>query len=123
MPMRKASRYWYPATVVATVLVLSICAFIAGYYDFNFRAYLPWLSPILAWVFLCDETRPYFRFSWFWWTSILFVIGSGLIVSNSMLARANIILWLVIFMIQTGVFVVLVKLVSSWRQYRGLEDK
>jgi hypothetical protein len=96
-----------------SVFVYAIAGYSAGYYGVNIRPYVPWITPILAWLSVSKEVRIYFRFSWFWWTSILFVIGAGLMVSASILARANVYLWMVILIAEAIGFGSLVEFIGA----------
>ncbi len=106
-------RYWNPIVIFSCFLMYLIVGYLTGYYNVNLRPYVPWVTPLLAWIGVSKQMRSYFRFRWFWWTSGLFVVVSGLIVSTSILARANMMLWMVIGIIEAALFLGLVDVVAS----------
>jgi hypothetical protein len=91
----------------------AIVAYLSGYYQFSIRPYVPWFTPILAWVWVSKAMRSYFRLQWFWWISGAFVICSGLLVSASFLARAGLFLWVLILWAEAICFGALVKSIAS----------
>jgi hypothetical protein len=114
-------RNWNRIVVLTSVVVLAIVGCLAGYYEFDLRPYAPWFTPVVAWFTVSKGMRKYFRLAWFWWTSSLFVIGSGSIVATSILARANGFLWMVILVVEAAVFAGLVEFINS-QLFGSLQD-
>lgn len=78
----------------------------------DLRPFAPLGAPLFAWLAVARNTRQYFQYSWFWWTSVLFIGASAIAVSQVDVAPpgSGLLRWILIVLVEMVLFVVAVTL-------------
>ncbi len=94
------------AWFVGWVVIVAGVIYLAGRYDIPILPYCYIGVPLFVWAVNLPDTRQYFRSSWFWWTSIIFVIAAATAVSSLELAPpgSGLIRWALILVVEEAVF-------------------